>query len=68
MLIASMALSGLATALHAGLFPIAFGGAAETLRRDLFDLPQRTVHGWVATALAALIFLYVAAPLYHQLC
>ncbi len=66
-LIAGMVLSGLATALGTGLFPIVFGGAAETLPLDLFDLPQRAVHGWVATALGALILLHVAAALYHQL-
>ena len=40
-----MVLTGLATALGAGLFPIVYGGAAETLPPDLAALPQRVAHG-----------------------
>ncbi len=66
-LIAGMVLTGLATALGAGLFPIVYGGAAETLPPDLALLPQRVAHGYIATLLVALIALHVAAAIYHQL-
>ena len=66
-LVAGMVLSGLATALGAGLFPIVFGGAAETVPEELSGLPQRAAHGWIATVLAALIVLHVSATAYHQL-
>ncbi len=66
-LVAGMVLSGLATALGAGLFPIVFGGAAETVPEELSGLPQRAAHGWIATVLAALIVLHISATVYHQL-
>ncbi len=65
--VAGMALSGLATALGAGLFPIVFGGAAETVPEELSGLPQRIAHGWIATVLALLILLHISATVYHQL-
>jgi len=65
-LIAGMVLTGLATAFGAGLFPIVYGGAAETLPPELQDLPQRAAHGVIATALVALIALHLAAALWHQ--
>ena len=67
LLVAGMVLSGLATAIGAGLFPIVFGGAAGPLPEELSDLPQRAAHGWFATVLAALILLHVSATVYHQL-
>lgn len=66
-LIASMVLTGLATALGAGLFPIVFGSAAETLPPELATLPQRAAHGVIATLLVALIALHMAAAIYHQI-
>lgn len=64
--IAGMVLTGLATTLGAGLFPIVYGGAAETLPPGLADLPTRVAHGLIATLLVALIALHIAAALYHQ--
>ena len=66
-LIAGMVLTGLATALGAGLFPIVYGGAAETLPSGLADMPTRTAHGLIATLLVALIVLHIAAAVYHQM-
>lgn len=66
-LVAGMVLSGLATALGGGLFPIVFGGAAETVPEELSGLPQRAAHGWIATVLAALILLHISATAFHQL-
>ena len=65
-LIAGMVLTGLATAFGAGLFPIVYGGSAETLPPELAELPQRAAHGLIALTLAALIALHFAAALYHQ--
>jgi cytochrome b561 len=65
-LIAGMVLTGLASALGAGLFPIVYAGAAETLPLELYDLPQRAAHGLIASLLVALIALHIAAALYHQ--
>jgi len=65
-LIAGMVLTGLAMAFGAGLFPIVYGGAAETVPPGLQDLPQRAAHGLIATALVALIVLHLAAALWHQ--
>lgn len=66
LLIAGMVLTGLATALGAGLFPIVYGGTGETLPPALATLPQRAAHGVIATLLVALIALHVLAALYHQ--
>ncbi|MDG4648939.1 cytochrome b/b6 domain-containing protein [Roseibacterium sp. SDUM158017] len=66
-LIAGMVLTGLATALGAGLFPIVYGGAAETLPPELAAMPTRVVHGLIATLLLALIALHFLAALYHQI-
>lgn len=66
-LIAGMVLTGMATAFGAGLFPIVYGGAAETLPPELATLPQRAAHGIIATLLVALIALHIAAALYHQI-
>lgn len=65
-LIAGMVLTGLAMAVGAGLFPIVFGGAAETLPPELANLPQRAAHGLIALALIGLISLHSAAALYHH--
>ena len=65
-LIAAQVLTGLATAIGAGLFPIVYAGAAETLPPELATLPQRAAHGMFAILLVALIALHIAAALYHQ--
>ena len=65
-LIAAQVLSGLAMAFGAGLFPIVYGGAAETLPPELAGLPQRAAHGLFASLLVALIALHIAAAFYHQ--
>lgn len=66
-LIAGMVLTGLATAFGAGLFPIVYGGTAETLPPGLAEMPTRVAHGFIATILVALIALHLAAALYHQI-
>ncbi|WP_019954972.1 cytochrome b [Yoonia vestfoldensis] len=65
-LIAGMVATGLASALGAGLFPIVYGGTAETLPPELSDLRQRAAHGVIASLLVALIALHVVAAVYHQ--
>ena len=65
-LIAGMVLTGLASAIGAGLFPIVYGGTAEALPPELATLPQRAAHGLIALALTALIALHFAAALYHH--
>ena len=65
-LIAGMMLSGLATAIGAGLVPIVFSSSGEALPGDLTVFPQRVAHGLIARVLLALIALHVAAALYHQ--
>lgn len=65
-LIAGMVLTGLATAFGAGLFPIVYGGAADTLPPALATMPTRVAHGVIATLLVALIALHLVAALYHQ--
>lgn len=65
-LIAGMVLTGLAMAFGAGLFPIVFGGAGETLPPELAELPQRAAHGLIALALIGLISLHSAAALRHH--
>ncbi|MCY4429896.1 MAG: hypothetical protein OXC11_05815 [Rhodospirillales bacterium] len=65
-LMALMILIALVATLGAGLFPIVFTGAAETLPEELSGLAQRAVHGWTAEVLAALIILDVSATMYHQ--
>ena len=39
---------------------------AATAEATLDNLPQRAAHGWIASALAALVLLHVAAAVYHQ--
>ena len=65
-LIAGMVLTGLASAIGAGLFPIVYSGAADSLPPELSTLPQRAAHGLIALLLLALIALHVAAALFHQ--
>jgi len=66
LLIAGMVLSGLTTAFGLGLFPIVYGGAAESLPPELATFAPRVAHGIVSKLLAALIALHIAAAVYHQ--
>jgi cytochrome b561 len=66
LLIAGMVLTGLTTALGLGLFPIVYGGAADTLPAELATFAPRVVHGFIAFVLVALIALHIAAAIYHQ--
>ncbi|GAB5446276.1 cytochrome b [Gymnodinialimonas sp.] len=65
-LIAGMVLTGLGSAIGAGLFPIVYGGAADSLPPELADLPPRIAHGVIALLLTALIVLHLLAATYHQ--
>ena len=66
LLIAGMVLTGLTTAFGLGLFPIVYGGSAETLPAELATFAPRLAHGFIALLLAGLIALHIAAALYHQ--
>ena len=66
LLIAGMVATGLATALGLGLFPIVYGGAAQTLPAELATFAPRVAHGVIALILVGLIALHVAAAIYHQ--
>ena len=66
LLIAGMVATGLATALGLGLFPIVYGGAAQTLPAELATFAPRVAHGFIALILVGLIALHVAAAIYHQ--
>jgi cytochrome b561 len=61
-----MALSGVSTALQAGLFRIVFGASGAPLPEDFFVYPVRYVHGYVAIILIVLILMHVGAALFHQ--
>ncbi len=65
-LIGGMVLSGLATALGAGLLPIVFGGSGDPLPATFEGMPQLFVHGFFAVLLIALIVLHVLAAIYHH--
>ena len=66
LLIAGMVLTGLTTARGLGLFPIVYGGSAETLPAELATFAPRLAHGFITLMLVALIALHIAAALYHQ--
>ncbi|MEO1537944.1 MAG: cytochrome b/b6 domain-containing protein [Pseudomonadota bacterium] len=66
LLIAGMVLTGLTTAFGLGLFPIVYGGAAETLPPELATFAPRIAHGFIALILVILIALHVVAAFYHQ--
>jgi cytochrome b561 len=61
-----MALSGITTALQAGLFNIVFRASGAPLPEDFFVYPVRYVHGYVALILIALIALHFGAAMFHQ--
>jgi cytochrome b561 len=61
----AMAGSGIAMSISANLPAIVFGGQGS-LPLDFSHLPARSVHGFAAKLLLALVTLHVAAALYHQ--
>jgi cytochrome b561 len=62
----SMAASGLALAVQAGLPAIVFGGADRPLPANLHKLAAREVHEVIGTILISLVALHAAAALYHH--
>jgi len=66
LLVLLMAGSGIATSVQAGLPGIVFGGSGAPLPESFSIYLPRTVHGFVAGVLLALILLHAAAAPYHQ--
>lgn len=67
LLVLLMAVSGIATAVQAGLPAIVLGGSGAPLPDSFSIYPPRIAHGIVAKLLLALVLLHVLAALYHQL-
>jgi len=65
-LVFAMAVTGLATAFLAGLFPIVYGHSGAALPRSFLVYPTRVAHGIVGWTLVALIGLHIIAVLFHQ--
>jgi cytochrome b561 len=65
-LVIAMALTGLATALLAGLPSILFGDSGAPLPETFNVFPTRIIHGVIAKALIALICIHATAALYHH--
>ena len=65
-LVLAMVASGLATANMADLPAIVFGGSGAPLPEDFSTYPPRAAHGALATLLALLVLLHIAAGLWHQ--
>jgi cytochrome b561 len=66
LLVLLMATSGIATAILSGLGTTVFGGGGAALPPSFLIYPPRIAHGYIATALVALIALHIVAALYHQ--
>lgn len=66
LLVILMALSGIATAVQAGLPAIVFGGSGAPLPANFAAYTPRAVHGVIAALLLALVALHILAALYHQ--
>ena len=62
----ALATSGVATSIQAGLPAIVFGGSGEPLPEDFTVYQPRVAHGILATIVGLLIFLHIAAALWHQ--
>jgi cytochrome b561 len=62
-----MVATGFATGLLAGLPEIVFAGSGAPLPKSFAAYPTFQAHFWLATLLAGLIVLHVAAALYHRL-
>lgn len=65
-LMAAMVASGVAMALSADLFAIAYGGADKPLPEDLTIYTPRVAHGLIAKLLMALIAAHLAGVIYHM--
>lgn len=66
LVVIAMALSGLTTSIMAGLPQIVFGGTGQPLPANFNDLLPRAVHGFLATALIAMISIHLAGFVFHQ--
>src|SRR6266849_2593374 len=65
-LVLSMAGTGYAPAILAGLPAIVFGGSGAPLPPTLMIYPTRVAHFYIATLLVGFIILHVLAAFYHQ--
>ena len=65
-LVAAMIVTGLATALLAGLPAIVFGGSGASLPASFDAFPTRVIHGLIAKVFVALIAVHATAALYHH--
>jgi cytochrome b561 len=66
LLVLFMVATGYATAILAGLNRIVFQGSGEPLPPSFSAYPSFAAHAVLATLLAGLIVLHIAAALYHQ--
>ncbi|MEW7008637.1 MULTISPECIES: cytochrome b [unclassified Lentilitoribacter] len=66
LLTAAMVMSGVGTAINAGLFGIIFGGNGQPIPADLMQFAPRVAHGFIANLMLALIILHVLGWAYHQ--
>ncbi len=66
LVVIAMALSGLATAITAGLPEIVFGGSSELLPANFLDLWTRTAHGILSKLLWLLIVMHLAGFVFRQ--
>ena len=66
LVVIAMALSGLATAIIAGLPEIVFGGSGELLPANFLDLWTRTAHGIISKLLWLLIVMHLAGFVFRQ--
>jgi cytochrome b561 len=66
LVVIAMALSGLATAITAGLPEIVFGGSSELLPANFLDLWTRTAHGIFSKLLWLLIVMHLAGFVFRQ--
>jgi cytochrome b561 len=64
--ILGMVASGIGMMVLSGAGPVVFGGGAGTLLPDFHRYAPRVPHGLGANLLLALLFIHVAAALYHQ--
>lgn len=65
-LVAGMVVTGVTTAVLAGLPAIVFAGSTMPLPESFAVFPTRVLHGLIAKALLVLIAVHAAAALYHH--